>query len=95
MDIVRIAEEIKSVNINEASMHPLEYQHIVRIFYGEIMENGWYGLDEVEQVLNELSYPQHTKDIINDIADIIQKIKDQPETTGRYPGAYKRVMRIN
>lgn len=92
MDIGRIVQEIKSVDINLATMHPTEYQQIVRIFFGEIMGNGWYGLDEVELVLNELNYPERIRETIFDIAEVIQKIKDQPETVGRTTDSYKRVM---
>lgn len=92
MDIGRIVQEIKSVDINLATMHPTEYQQIVRIFFGEIMENGWYGLDEVELVLNELNYPERIRETIFDIAEVIQKIKDQPKTVGRTTDSYKRVM---
>ena len=92
MDIERIVKEIKSVDINLSTMHPTEYQQIARIFFGEIMENGWYGLDEVDTTLNELNYPQRIRESIFDIAEVIQKIKDQPETVGRYPDSYKRVM---
>ncbi len=92
MDIGRIVQEIKSVDINLATMHPTEYQQIVRIFFGEIMENGWYGLDEVELILNELNYPERIRETIFDIAEVIQKIKDQPETVGRTTDSYKRVM---
>jgi len=92
MDIERIVQEIRSVNINLATMHPTEYQQIVRIFFGEILENGWYGLDEAELVLNELNYPERIRETIFDIAEVIQKIKDQPETVGRTTDSYKHVM---
>lgn len=92
MDVEQIVAEIRSVHINLATMHPSEYQHIARIFFAEIMENGWYGLDEVQKVLDELNYPDNIKDNIFNIAEVIQKIKDQPETVGRYTDSYKRVM---
>lgn len=92
MDIGLIVQEIKSVDINLATMHPSEYQHIARIFFAEIMENGWYGLDEVQKVLDELNYPDNIKDNIFNIAEVIQKIKDQPKTVGRTTDSYKHVM---
>ena len=92
MDVKKITEEIKSVRINLASMHPSEEEHIARLFFGEIMENGWYGMDEVNSVLSNLNYPQHTKDVILDIAETICCLRDQPQTRGREPESYKRVM---
>ena len=92
MDVEHIVEEIRSVRINLATMHPSEYEHIARIFFVEIMENGWYGLDEVQKVLSKLNYPDHIKDEISNIAEVIQCIKDQPGTVGRYPDTYKLVM---
>ena len=94
MDIQRIVDEIKSVRINLATMHAMEEMHITRIFYGELMTNGWYGMDEVAKVLNNLDYPEDIKEIISDIANVISDIKDQPRTVGRYPNAYKQVMGI-
>ncbi len=61
MDVERITEEIKKVNINLASIHQDELDHLSRLFFVEIMTNGWYGMDEVEKVLKMLSYEEHTK----------------------------------
>lgn len=94
MDVEKITQEIKDVHINLASMHPLEYQELTRLFFGEIMENGWYGMDEVTEVLKNLPYEKHTKEIIYDIADVICKLRDQPKTVGRTPKSYLRVMKL-
>lgn len=92
MNIEKITDEIKKVRINLASMHPSEEEHLARIFFVEIMTNGWYGMDEIEKVLKNLSYEKDTKEIIRDIAEIICCLRDQPQTIGRNPDGYKELM---
>jgi len=93
MNIEKIVEEIKDVNINLATMHPSEYEEVARLLFGEIMENGWYGMDEINDVLEKLPYPQEIKDHIENIADVICDLRDQPKTSGRKPASYVRVMK--
>lgn len=93
MNVEKMVEKIKSVNINTATMHPLEYIHLSRIFFVEIMQNGWYGMDEVAKVLKNLSYPKNTKEIIYDIARVICNLRDRPSTSSRYPDGYFEVMK--
>lgn len=93
MNIEKITDEVKKVRINLASMHPSEEEHLARVFFVEIMTNGWYGMDEVEKVLKNLSYEEHTKEIIRDIAETICCLRDQPQTSGRNPDGYKELMR--
>lgn len=93
MNIEKMIEEIKSVNINTATMHPSEYEHLSRIFFVEIMQNGWYGMDEVAKVIQSLSYPENIKESIENIANVICDLRDQPGTSGRYPDGYNEVMR--
>jgi len=93
MDIEKMVEEIKNVHINLATMHPSEEEHLARLFFAEIMENGWYGMDEVWKVLKKLSYPQNINDHIENIAEVICNLRDQPKTRGREPESYVRVMK--
>lgn len=92
MDVERIVEEIRKVRINLASIHQDELDHLSRLFFVEIMTNGWYGMDEVEKVLKKLSYEEHTKKIIREIAETICCLRDPPQTVGRNPDGYKELM---
>ena len=93
MDDKKIAEEIKNVHINLAAMGESEEEHIARLFFGEIMENGRYGMEEVEKVLNNLDYPGEIREDIERIANVICNLRDLPNTTGRKPESYIRVMK--
>ena len=93
MNDKKITEEIKNVHINLAAMDASEEEHIARLFFGEIMENGRYGMEEVKKVLNNLDYPDEIRDDIERIADVICDLRDPPYTTGRKPESYVRVMK--
>lgn len=94
MDIEKITQEIKDVHINLATMDASEEEHLARLFFGEIMENGWYGMDEVNKVLKDLDYPEDIKEDIENIAEVICTLRDQPKTVGRMPESYVRVMKL-
>ena len=79
MDGQRILEEIKSLHVNTTTLHPMDEQRITRLFYNEMMSNGWYGGDEVDIVLNSLpSEYERVRERIMSIALVIQNLKDQP-----------------
>ena len=80
MDIGKITDQIIRIQVNTTMLHPTDEQRITRLFYREIMDNGWYGADEVQTALNGLpsEFNERIKERIMSIAMIIQNLKDQP-----------------
>ncbi len=93
LDVKKMTEKIKSVHINPATMHADEREHLARIFFVEIMQNGWYGMDEVDKILKNLPYSDQIKNNIKDIAEVICNLRDMPETRGRRPDGYVDIMK--
>lgn len=78
MDTSRILDLIKNAVANETTIHALDEKRVTRIFYNEIITNGWYGLDEVQEVINKLhNHSKYNKERIQTIAGVIQMLKDQ------------------
>jgi len=78
LDTEKILELIIDVYPNERNMHPLDEKRVTRIFYDEIMANGWYGMDEIQKIINSLNnHSEYNKNRIFKIASVIQMLKDQ------------------
>ena len=79
LDAARILKEIQDAIKNPTQIHPLDQKRVARIFYKELQTNGWYGMDEVEQIVNSLhSHSEFNKEQVLTIAHVIQMLQDQP-----------------
>ena len=78
LDTRRILEEVKKAIINPTTIHPLDEKRVARIFYNELQTNGWYGMDEVQEVVDSLNdHSEFNKEQVLNIAYVIQLLKDQ------------------
>ena len=79
MIVDKIVPQIEKAIINRQHIHPSEEQRVARIFFKEIQENGWYGLDEVSLVIRTLTseFSYYWLKRIEEIAQIIQLLGDQ------------------
>lgn len=75
-----ILQQIKKDVINPTTIHALDEKRVARTFYEELQSNGWYGVDEVQDVIDKLGsqFSEYTKERIFTIAEVIQKLRDQP-----------------
>ena len=74
----RILDLISKAVRNTTTMHALDEKRVTRIFYNEIMSNGWYGMDEVEKITNSLyNFSEYNRERIVTIAQVIQRLRDR------------------
>ena len=79
MDTDKILKEVKDAIINSTTIHASDEKRVARIFYKEIQNNGWYGMDEVQKVVNSLfGHSEYNKERVLAIAHVIQMLKDRP-----------------
>lgn len=79
MDTSTILTKIESAVINKAHIHPSDEKRVTRIFFDVIQQEKWYGMDEVQIVVNSLSpqFSEFTKERILDIANVILNLGDR------------------
>lgn len=79
MNIEKILSEVKDSIKNPATLHPLDEKRIARLFYNEAKTNGWYGMDEIQTLINSLdsTFSGYTKKRIESIASTIQLLFDE------------------
>lgn len=60
-------------------MHHLDDKRIAKLLYEEAKTNGWYGMDEIQTVINSLDpkFSDYTKNRIQSIAGTIQLLFDE------------------
>lgn len=60
-------------------MHPLDEKRIARLLYEEAKTNGWYGMDEIQSIINNLKpeFSSYSKNRILSIAGVIQLLFDE------------------
>ena len=79
MNIEQILSQIQDSIKNPTTMHPLDDKRIAKLLYEEAKTNGWYGMDEIQTVINSLDpkYSAYTKNRIQSIAGTIQLLFDE------------------
>ncbi len=60
-------------------MHPLDEKRVARLLYEEAKTNGWYGMDEIQTIVNSLDskFSNYTRKRIESIAFTIQLLFDE------------------
>ena len=79
MDTDKVLEQIKKDIINSTTMHPLDEKRVARTFYEFVKKGEWYGMDEVQVVIDRLGtgFSPSVKERIYHIAEVILMLIDR------------------
>lgn len=79
MDTDKVLEQIKKDVINSTTMHALDEKRVARTFYEFVKKGEWYGMDEVQVVIDRLGsgFSSSVKERIYEIAEVILMLIDR------------------